>query len=303
MSETQYIIVLPLSIQVSKKDKFYLNLNQYRNTHFHVLNKAKVNFAEHVKPLISQLPKMLKVDITYRLFTGSKRSVDLANICCIVDKFFCDCLTTNEVLPDDNMDIISNIHYEFGQVDKENPRVEAILTNITLVQEEEDNMKITLVESEMKDAITSFIKNQITVKDEQQINISFTAGRGDNGFTAEIDIGGTIKETTPFTATGVVARKAEDVFSQASNGTALQVENSMKEQEKTPEVVTEVAPVVQAEVVPPQSTEPAQTPPQVTPAPTSEQTKVEAPTATPAPRSLFANITAPVHDEKPVTAS
>lgn len=296
----QYTISLPLSVPKNKTDKFYLNLNVYRNAHFYELNNAKIKFAELVKPLIKHLPEILKVDVTFRLFYGSKRSVDLANICCIVDKFFCDTLTTNKVLPDDNITVIDKITYEFAGIDKENPRVDAVLSNITLAKQEEDEMRITLVETEMKEAITSFIKNQLAIKDGQQINISFTAGRGDNGFTAEIDIS-SAKEPAPFTTIEVID-KVIDVFSQTRNGTALQTENLAKEQEKAPEIVPEVAPVVQAEVTPPQSTEPAQTAPQATPAPATEPV-VEAPSAVPQPRSLFSNLTAPVHDTPAVAGN
>ena len=52
------IINLPYSIPVGKKDnKFYVNLNQYRNAHYHTLNSAKITFKELISDQVKQLPK------------------------------------------------------------------------------------------------------------------------------------------------------------------------------------------------------------------------------------------------------
>ena len=119
-----YTVSVPLEIVFSPKRKFRLNLNIYRNTHYQTLNNAKVKFKEVVKQSIEPLPVMNKVRLTLTLFLQSNRSADLSNICCIVDKFFCDALVEYGKLPDDKVGIINDIHYTFGGVDKTNPRVE-----------------------------------------------------------------------------------------------------------------------------------------------------------------------------------
>lgn len=151
--QTQYTIELPLYIIHNKKgDKFYINLNQYRNTHFQTLNKVKILFEEQVSPKLSVLPKIKKLEITYILFLGSKREVDLSNVCSISDKFFCDTLTNNNIIPDDNISILQDIRYKWGGVDKLNPRVEARIDIIEF--EEEEPMRVTLVQTEIEEALT-----------------------------------------------------------------------------------------------------------------------------------------------------
>lgn len=118
-------IPLPLKVQVSSKKHFILNLNQYRNTHFLVLNKAKVVFKELVNPSLADLPSMQKIFIVYEVFPPSKRLSDVANFCSIVDKFFSDALVEAGKLPDDNFTVVPQVTYTFGNVDPANPRVDA----------------------------------------------------------------------------------------------------------------------------------------------------------------------------------
>ena len=44
--------ISPLKILKSKVREFILNLNQYRNTHYRVLNTCKINYKEHMKKQI-----------------------------------------------------------------------------------------------------------------------------------------------------------------------------------------------------------------------------------------------------------
>lgn len=115
---------MPISVPVSGKKKFYLNLNQYRNAHHFTLSKAKLNFHAIVKPTIEHLPALGQIRMLYTLFTGSNQLVDTANVCCIVDKFFSDVLVSAEKIVDDNRDIVLEVAFRYGGVDKHAPRVE-----------------------------------------------------------------------------------------------------------------------------------------------------------------------------------
>lgn len=123
----QFSLTAPVTIPISKNKTLALNLNVYRNAHFQSLNKAKVNFKEHMAQQIEPLPEMKGVSIRYRLFVGSKRLCDIANVCCIVDKFFMDALVEMGKLPDDNYEYLKYISFEYGGYDKGNPRVEIIV--------------------------------------------------------------------------------------------------------------------------------------------------------------------------------
>lgn len=123
----QYKLTAPVSIPISKNKSLALNLNVYRNAHFQSLNKAKVNFKAHMAEQIEPITPMNKVHVKYILFVGSKRLLDIANVCTVVDKFFMDALVEMGKLPDDNYEHLTNITFEYGGYDKANPRVEIIL--------------------------------------------------------------------------------------------------------------------------------------------------------------------------------
>lgn len=115
---------------VRKVKNFYLNLNVYRNAPFHQLAEMKVRYKDMVAPLVSHLPPMDQIRISYYLVTGTKRDPDVANVCCIVDKFFCDILVTQGIIPDDNPKHLSMVAFGYGGYDKGNPRVEAIIERL-----------------------------------------------------------------------------------------------------------------------------------------------------------------------------
>jgi len=121
------IIHAPLRVQQTKKKMFTLNLNVYRNTHFQVLNKAKITYKEILREQIEKLPKMDRACIVYTLFPKTKRLCDISNILSIHDKFFCDSLVELGKLPDDNYHHLKKVIYLFGEIDKENPRVEILI--------------------------------------------------------------------------------------------------------------------------------------------------------------------------------
>lgn len=190
-----WIISLPITIPVSKKNKFSLNLNQYRNTHFQILNKAKVNFHTAVAALIKHLPFIESCGITYTLYVPTKRRVDISNICSVVDKFFCDTLVESGKLADDNFQVVRSVSYQFGGVDSLNPRVEARITlnpsmseTILSKPSSEPAMQITLVQHEIETAIKDFINKRIRVNEGQEIRVDLAATRGAEGFKATIDI-------------------------------------------------------------------------------------------------------------------
>jgi len=121
-----HIINIPLFVPINKSGKkYYLNLNKYRNTHYQTLNKAKVVFKELLWDQIILLPSLNIIELEYKLFTGTKRLCDVSNICSVIDKFFSDALVECGKLEDDNYLFLPKVSYEFGSIDKSNPRVEA----------------------------------------------------------------------------------------------------------------------------------------------------------------------------------
>ena len=92
-----------------KGKKYALNLNVYRNCHYHILNQMKINFkhniiAEHIDILTY---KFDRVKISYTIIPHNKVLFDTQNVLSIVDKFFCDALVECGIIPDDNYKVVS----------------------------------------------------------------------------------------------------------------------------------------------------------------------------------------------------
>ena len=118
---------LPLTVPIGKKS-FSLNFNIYRNTHYAVLAKAKSNYK-----LLIKTPKNIsfnRVRLEYTLFTKTKRRLDISNVCCVVDKFICDILVERGILKDDSYDIVIEVVYRYGGVDKDRPRCELLIVEV-----------------------------------------------------------------------------------------------------------------------------------------------------------------------------
>jgi hypothetical protein len=116
----------PLKVIKTKTKDFILNLNNYRNAHYQVLNKTKVEFCTLMDAKYSEEyePAPGEVKTTYTVYSGSKRKFDLPNVCSIVQKYFEDWMTHKGIIPTDDITVITECEYSFGGTDKDNPRVD-----------------------------------------------------------------------------------------------------------------------------------------------------------------------------------
>ena len=122
-------IDLPLEVYYSKKKKFILNLNNYRNAHYRVLSIAKKLYTDNLIPRLEGFDSFSEpVTLTYTYYARSNRRLDISNPCSIIDKFACDALVKAEILEDDSFNQIKAVVYKFGGVDKDNPRCELVIT-------------------------------------------------------------------------------------------------------------------------------------------------------------------------------
>ena len=124
------ILIAPLFVMQTKKKKFYIGLNKYRNTHFRVLNSTKIKYKKLMKEQILELPPFNKVELIYTLYPRTKGLCDIGNILSIHDKYLCDALVEYKKLPEDNYLHIPKITFLIGKVDKFNPRVEIQIQEI-----------------------------------------------------------------------------------------------------------------------------------------------------------------------------
>ena len=86
------------------KKRFYFSLNNYRNAHYQVLNKAKKNYSEivHILVLKAGRQEFDSVEITFVYHPGTRRKWDLDNIDAVTRKFVIDALVSCGVLKEDD---------------------------------------------------------------------------------------------------------------------------------------------------------------------------------------------------------
>ena len=137
-------ISLPLFVDLQRKTKkakrIYLNLNVFRNNHYQINNEIKRQYRDIVHLAILgagyRLDKPLTPPLraTYTLYPQSKRRIDISNPLSIVDKFFCDAITSLNLIPDDDYKNIPEVRYLFGAVDKNRPRCDVVLETIARIK-------------------------------------------------------------------------------------------------------------------------------------------------------------------------
>ena len=126
-------IDLPIEVYYSKKKKFILNLNNYRNAHYRVLSISKRLYSENLVPRLKGFDRFTEpVSLTYTYYARSNRRLDISNPCSIIDKFTCDALVKAEILEDDSFKQIKEVVYKFGGVEKDNPRCELVISKFTI---------------------------------------------------------------------------------------------------------------------------------------------------------------------------
>jgi len=118
----------------TKKSNWFLNLNNYtqasKNTSYR--NSLKKKYAEIIRPVIKHLePIKEPVKIIYTIYRHNKTKFDIGNVGAIVDKFTCDVLVDCGILEDDNYDYVKAVEYVWGGVDKDNPRADIEIIELT----------------------------------------------------------------------------------------------------------------------------------------------------------------------------
>lgn len=125
-----HIVSCPLSVMrgVRKPKPWRFNLNEYRNANYLLLNEVKQSFKIMVEDQVLVLPRFNTAQFEYLLYPGSHHEIDVANICCVIDKFFSDAIVELGRLPADSYWYLNKVTYAFAEVDKRNPRVDVKIT-------------------------------------------------------------------------------------------------------------------------------------------------------------------------------
>jgi hypothetical protein len=121
----------PLSVIVNKKGrKFILNLNNYRNTHYQTLNKAKIIYKDEMLTQLTGVKFKCPIEIEYCLMPKTARRTDLGNVGSVHQKYFEDALVELNCIPDDDYTHIVRTTFVFGHKDKDDPRVIITVTEV-----------------------------------------------------------------------------------------------------------------------------------------------------------------------------
>ena len=118
------ILISPLRVPQSQVKDFILNLNNYRNTHYRSLNTTKINYKRLMEDQIKDLPNYDVITVHYTVYPKSKRKFDIGNVVSVHKMYFEDALVEFGKIEDDEYTHIIFNSESFGEVDKENPRVE-----------------------------------------------------------------------------------------------------------------------------------------------------------------------------------
>lgn len=118
-----WTIDLPITVPVSAKKKLSLNLNAYRNWHYHEQHLTKELFEQIARVSLKGIPKLEKVHLHYVLWGPTAARRDLMNVIAVVDKYFSDALPKANVLDDDHAEIIVSTSAAYGGIDRSHPRV------------------------------------------------------------------------------------------------------------------------------------------------------------------------------------
>lgn len=152
-----YTLKLPMRFRTSSKKVTALNLNVYRNLHYRSLTALKHKFQDHGKKLIlaEAIPPLGRITLRYQVFIKTKRELDIANVCSIVDKFFSDTLVHSNIIEDDNWKFLDDVSFGFGGFTDN----EYVLVTITEIEPRKGNaMRILLDEEEIQSALEAFVE-------------------------------------------------------------------------------------------------------------------------------------------------
>jgi len=128
----QVKIIMPLYFMVERKTKddkkCVINLNQYRNWHYQLSNLLKKKYCEYAWHQLKDHTFNFEISLKFVLYKEKNYKQDRSNALSIHEKFFCDAMVYAGCIGDDNDKFIESSHYYTGGVDRNNPRVEIIIT-------------------------------------------------------------------------------------------------------------------------------------------------------------------------------
>lgn len=150
-----YEVRLPTYVNVSKTNKKAVNLNIYRNLHYHHLNTQKQNFEDEAMKLLAHVPRADMIAIHYTIYASRNGRLDTMNVGSIVDKYFSDTLVAAKKIPDDDRKHVVFNSFSFGGV---SPLDGYAIAEIYIL-ERSTPMRVLLDQSDIEDALNVWVDN------------------------------------------------------------------------------------------------------------------------------------------------
>ena len=127
-------VVCPLYVMLERKTKpdkkIFVNMNTYRNLHFHINNKVKAKYKESVIEQLKGVTIKTPVEITYKVYKARNNKLDKMNVVSVTSKYLLDAITEAGCWTDDNDDFVKTETIMPTEVDREKPRVEVFIKSI-----------------------------------------------------------------------------------------------------------------------------------------------------------------------------
>lgn len=105
---------------------FLVNMNWYRNAHYHIKNEVKQWFNEEILRqlrILNAEPIKGHYELAF-VYHYKNPITDLDNVCAMSNKAFNDAAQAYGLVENDNVKFCKKTAYYVGEQDKENPRME-----------------------------------------------------------------------------------------------------------------------------------------------------------------------------------
>jgi hypothetical protein len=131
----------------TKVNNYWLNLNNYTQAAKHTgsRNSLKQKYHKLVLPYIEHLkPIRGTFKITYTIYRNDNTKFDIGNVGSIVDKYLCDVLTSEGIIPDDNYLYLKEVVFKYGGIGE--TRADVDIEQLTKEEESSADMHDDLFE-------------------------------------------------------------------------------------------------------------------------------------------------------------
>ena len=129
-----YKFTMPLAVFLPRKTmpprKYIVNKNNERNWNPFVCKAVKVAYCDVARLQLNGLVFNPRIRLDFTYYKPTARRSDRTNVLSQHEKFFADAMVECGCMEDDSDEYIAHSHYYGGQLDRKNPRVEIVVSEL-----------------------------------------------------------------------------------------------------------------------------------------------------------------------------